>query len=197
MNFDKLIDGGYQICEVTLQGDVKYIIENIEDAFSAKLTRTTLLSSNDISGCLAIQHDDFWFHTDGCFLDIPPRWVALQILDSGEGGDIEILDVFEKIERVRKRCFIYGAKGFGVRRQVVDQVRGMSCLRYRSDYMQEIVPGSLEELDRCIANASGGASRLVGMTANAIVVIDNWRVMHRRTAFTGDRLVKRFWFDAI
>lgn len=139
------------------------------------------------------QCGDFWFHTDGVFWQTPPRWVAIQVLRADSGGEFELLDGRRMSESIPR-----GEVAFGRRpllRSSVYTFGAAARIRYRRDYMHAVAGGaSIAAIDGVVEAGAADATRVQPrLIAGDCILLDNWRLLHRRLPFAGVRRIRRIW----
>lgn len=158
-----------------------------------QVVRDVIIDSG-ADGDLAAERGDFWFHTDGAFLRKPPRTVVIEVLEADSGGALSVLDL-DPLAAVladsRATCDD-GAGEFAV--ALAEQFDGARCFRYRRDRMRPI-DDSLQRAHDAIERASSEAFELGALRAGNSLILDNWRVAHRRQSFDGRRKIRRFWLS--
>lgn len=159
------------------------------------VTRDIIISTPDTPGHLAAQAGDFWFHTDGVFLDLPPRWVLIQLLEASEGGVLHVLNADSLRGEMPEGDVLFGRPDRGVKVPLVAAVDGRQVFRYRQDYMHQLPGGAdLDTAHRVVRDHAARHSILLGsLTPYDCLVTDNWQVMHRRENFVGRRVIRRVW----
>jgi alpha-ketoglutarate-dependent taurine dioxygenase len=139
-------------------------------------------------------------HTDRSSLDVPPSLLCFLMLDAtGTGGEALLADTAPAVGRVgadslratQGELWLRESRGTG--RQQVFSVNGDLCvMRYRADDIAAPVAEStagaelLAELRR-----SAAAARTLSLRPGDGYLIHNHRVLHGRTAFTGERRCAR------
>lgn len=177
-----------------VQGSADEIVAAMID-FGARVVRDVVIDSAG-QGALAAQPGDFWFHTDGVFLTVPPRWVVVEVIRADSGGALHVLDGTQLSEVSQLGGYIwFGNDNGGVHAQIVSRIAGRPCLRYRADYMRDDQRGlTVNAAHASIAAlAAINAVALGELPAGSCLVVDNWRVLHRREAFQGARTIRRLW----
>lgn len=142
---------------------------------------------------------EFWFHTDGVFLPDPPRFVIIQLLrrEPRIGGALHVLDTGPFLTQLPDGRLLYGTDAGGVEASIVES-RGRDLLvRYRQDYMREVTggPGAEPIHQKFRELAERHSVRVGSLRPDDCIVIDNWRVLHRRESFEGERLIRRVWLS--
>lgn len=160
------------------------------------LVRDAVIDSRPGEGDLAAQAGDFWFHTDGCFMTEPPRLLAIVLVEAGPGGALSLLDARAALshdgglrEAARGEAF-FGLNGRGVRTPAFVPRPPPGVFRYRRDYMED-APQALHE---AVARAASDAHELGELRRGEWLIVDNWRLLHRRGPFTGRRRIRRLWW---
>lgn len=173
--------------------------QNIIQAFAEHdfhVIRDVIVSTQDVPGDLRAQAGDFWFHTDGVFLEPPPRWVVIQVLETEQGGELHVLNAASLSESLPEGNVLFGQPHRGVTSPLVAAVAsGQQVFRYRQDYMHPLPGGAdLEAAHRVVSgHASQDAVSLGSLAPYHCLVLDNWCVMHRRESFLGRRVIRRLW----
>lgn len=171
---------------------------------NCSLSRKTYISSAPFSGELSAQAGDFWFHSDGCFLTRPPRFICILVVEAGGGGALSILDRRDILsawpdgENTAACRIMFGSRGSGVLAPIWSSTSGV--FRYRRDYMssEHCEPRACRAISEAEAAVLAAESRstIVGMVPPGdALFVDNWRFLHRRQEFAGLRRICRLWFD--
>jgi alpha-ketoglutarate-dependent taurine dioxygenase len=162
------------------------------------VTRDVIVSTQDVAGDLTAQAGDFWFHTDGVFLEPPPRWVVIQVLEAEQGGELHVLNAAGLRDSLPSGDVLFGQPHRGVTAPlVVAAASGQRVFRYRQDYMHPLSGGAdLEAAHRVVSGlAEQNAVPLGALAPYDCLVLDNWWVMHRRESFSGRRVIRRLWLS--
>jgi hypothetical protein len=128
----------------------------------------------------------------------PPRWVVIHVLRSECGGALHVLDTRTIIGQLREWNKVwFGTDAAGVATAPVTDEGKTPIVRYRADYMRPLTEitelGTLHAFLR--VHAARAAVALRELSEGDNLVLDNWRVLHRRTAFEGERVIRRLWLD--
>jgi|GEM_PF-3586333 len=162
------------------------------DEIGLRLDRDVIVSNNkNREGSLYALQDDFWFHSDGSFLKIPPRYIAVIPLVVDGGGDIELLDSDLIGEEKHSLKFFFGKRDESCFFPVHSST---GIFRYRKDYMvgKDV---DLQKINRSIERIADRSIKISNLNMHDILLIDNWRMLHRRKGFTGERTIRRLWFS--
>lgn len=175
-------------------------IQGIVQAFSERaveVTRDVIIGPPEVCPDLVGQADEFWFHTDGVFLDHPPRWVIVQILEAKHGGQLQVVNATGLHDKLPPGDVLFGNSRKGVIRPLVTNVGDERVIRYRQDYMHQIAGGADIETAHLMVreHAREHATPLSPLEPYDCLVLDNWYVMHRRKKFTGRRIIRRIWLS--
>lgn len=159
---------------------------------------------------LATTTSEHPLHTDGPFLKSPPAVVAMQCVKRPAiGGQSVLLSSAALFEHLQKECgdavlHLFSNDAFGCQRgdevsiqPICKLVNGRVRMRYRYDDVVSIVlnPHAREIFFDCIVpfvrNPLNATS--FNLEIGEILVLDNYAVLHGRTAFTGIRRLNRLW----
>lgn len=200
MSFDlkNLIERGYQVVE---SSDTQALLQIISELgnLGFVVMRDAIIGGRNQGVDLVAQPGDFWFHSDGVFLETPPRWVAIQVLETEGGGALHVLDAQPIMDRLHGIYVWFGTEHRGLHVPVISWIGDHQCLRYRADYMQIGISGdvsALEAVHEEVRAFSANALTLGELPTGWCLVTDNWRVLHRREAFVGQRTIRRIWFGS-
>ncbi|MEU8033369.1 TauD/TfdA family dioxygenase [Streptomyces sp. NPDC049099] len=148
---------------------------------------------------LVAEQGDFWFHTDAAFLPVPPRWMVIAVIEAEGGGGLDLLPA-EHIDAAAlgARASYLTPEGVLVSPVLERLPDGQGeRMRYRRDRMVEVDgPGALESAHRAVDEAANQALSVGELRPGECLLVDNWRVLHRRRPFSGRRVIRRLWFDA-
>lgn len=148
---------------------------------------------------LAPLDGDFWFHTDGAFLPVPPRWVLIQVLQTDGGGALSLLDLTSFRTRLPNARFWFGQGHQGVEAPIFDKVGDLPLVRYRRDYMRALSANENEtiRIHGLIEEVSRDRALMLGeLEPGCSLLADNWRFLHRRAPFVGERSIRRLWLGS-
>ncbi|MFI5672572.1 TauD/TfdA family dioxygenase [Streptomyces sp. NPDC051704] len=149
---------------------------------------------------LVAEHGDFWFHTDAAFLPVPPRWMAIAVLEADGGGGLDLLPV-EHIdpEPLAARASYLTVEGVQVAPILEQLPDGQGpLLRYRRDRMIAVDDtAAVEAAHRAVEAAADQVVTVGELAPGEVLLVDNWTMLHRRRPFNGRRVIRRLWFDAI
>lgn len=152
-------------------------------------------------------------HTDSPFRVEPPSIVALQcVVPSPDEGVIIIVPGDEVYRDLRDNCpdalaalrnadAVVSKRGEFVRHMsVFRDLRGRVALSYRRDSFAMMEAKGLAQvgLDRIQQFVEHPSNHIrFGLCAGDIIIVDNTRILHGRTAFPADagRLLRRLWCD--
>ena len=142
------------------------------------------------------QPGDFWFHTDGVFWTVPPRWVAIQLLEADKGGELQVLDSRWFVDEVPVGTCLFGGREPRNRAAISWERGGVRAIRYRQDYMTDGEPASMLSLvDALVRRWAAEAVDVPDLEPLDCLIVDNWTHLHRRKQFEGERRVRRIWFE--
>lgn len=154
---------------------------------------------------LAIEHH---MHTDECFYATPSRYVLLHCWrPDPEGGGLSLVapvdDVLASLSpHERSACAELRFSWRGVESPILSSVPGMSSARVRFNMREahclEAEPEAGDALVGRFAEAAERAAVEIELAPGDCLVLDNWRVLHGRTAFAPNspRLLKRVGVEA-
>lgn len=139
---------------------------------------------------------DFWYHTDGCFLAQPPKWVVVQLLRADKGGAIHALDCTEILALLPKENLWFGTTKTGTIAPIVSEEPPDVIVRYRRDYMRPLSsPEILTQADNLITQHAARRGVYIGeLCEGDCLLINNSVMLHRREPFSGARVIRRLWF---
>jgi alpha-ketoglutarate-dependent taurine dioxygenase len=144
---------------------------------------------------LVAELDDFWFHTDATFLLRPPRWIAIHVLEATAGGGLEVLpaDLVDAEALATRAAFPTG--GSPLRAPVLETTTEGPRIRYRRDLMTPggDDPHGLDAVHAAVGAAAPCSVHAGELKAGDCLLLDNWRILHRRRAFRGRRVIRRLW----
>ncbi len=188
---------GYSFIEA---GTDQEIIKAVSQLSGNKLnlSRNVTISSLMGKGDLASSNEEFFYHTDATFQKIPPKYIALQLLNPCEGGEIRIFDSSLVLKHLTNELYFFGQGDQKIFAKIQDKSPdGSFIFRYRRDYMTSISNDSeLNHFHEQLFNATQKSSTSLGyLPLGKILVINNWKYLHMRGSFTGERTIQRFWFD--
>lgn len=196
---DELNRLGYSFIEA---GADQEIIKAVSQLSGNKLnlSRNVTISSLMGKGDLASSNEEFFYHTDATFQKIPPKYIALQLLNPCEGGEIRIFDSALVSKHLTNESYFFGQGDQKIVAKIQDKSPDCSLIfRYRRDYMISISNPKDSELNHFheqLFNATQESSTSLGyIPLGKILVINNWKYLHMRGSFTGERTIRRFWFD--
>lgn len=163
----------------------------------ARISRDVVIGGNANCADLIAQPGDFWFHTDGVFWLLPPRWVVIQVLETEGGGELEMANAAPLLSELPEGLCFFGSADAGRTAPVVERTAGGLVLRYRTDYMHPLAGGvELEPLHALIrARLPALSSHLGALSVGDCLILDNWSQLHRRREFIGNRRIRRVWLD--
>lgn len=194
-----LFQRGYQVAANPGDGALGALVEGFERA-GFRVTRDVVIGGDDGSAQLVAQTGDFWFHTDGVFLPEPPRWVIIQVLRAEGGGGLHVVDAAPLANEAGGCEAWFGTERHGLTAPVAGVIDGRACIRYRADYMRPVSDrdaGALAAVHARVAELAARSSVSVGeLAVGDCLVTDNWRILHRREAFSGTRVIRRLWLAA-
>ena len=149
---------------------------------------------------LVAEEGDFWFHTDAAFLPVPPRWMVIAVLDAEGGGGLDLLPV-ELIDpaALSVRASYLTVEGVHVS-PVLEELRDGQGqrMRYRRDRMMAVDdPAALMAAHQAVEDAAAKAPTAGELSPGECLLVDNWSVLHGRRPFSGRRVIRRVWFDAV
>jgi hypothetical protein len=135
--------------------------------------------------------DDFFFHSDGCFLTKPPELIAIYLHEkAGTGGDFELLSI-DDLPAVKNEDQLFRF-GHDSSNSVVAKIIEGRNLRFRLDYMTSLnLNYDLVKLRKAIE--SSVSARRVPFAQKDLLIIDNQKMLHRRGPFNGRRAIRRLW----
>lgn len=121
------------------------------------MLRDVTIGSDCSSADLIAEPGDLWFHTDGCFLDTPPRWVV-QVLAADGGGAVTLLDADLFWHLIPAGTAMFGGAA-GVTSAIRRSASPRALFRYRRDYMapDEVTAEQLKQFDEIVASAASCA----------------------------------------
>lgn len=157
--------------------------------------RNQVIGSPGDGTALVAEPGDFWFHTDGVFLSVPPRWVFILVLEADTGGAMQVLDTASWLSRLPSAAFWFGRAGKGIAASLCSRAGDVSLIRYRRDYMEQLPGGVGPDVVHGIVQeeAEQHAVTVGELRPGTGLLLDNWRMLHRRTAFCGRRVIRRVW----
>jgi alpha-ketoglutarate-dependent taurine dioxygenase len=191
---------GWEVLEAGPGGEpLANVIEALTGSGTA-LLRDVEIGSAGCPGDLVASPEEFAFHTDGVFWKLPPRWICIQVLRADGGGALHVLDLDPLADELR-RCphLWFGTGQGGLVGPVVADGGARPVIRYRRDYMhalEDTDTAKLAELHERVGAHAAAAERVGELAPGDCLVIDNWRLAHRREAFRGERRIRRLWFGA-
>lgn len=181
-------------------GPLPRVVEELTGS-QVELTRdvTVGMPGDDVD--LVAELGDFWFHTDATFLAVPPRWMVIAVLEADGGGGLDLLPA----ELIDPDALAAPASYLTSQGMLVSPVleprsdgTGVNRLRYRQDRM--LAAGDAAALDRAhqAVRAAAHLAVAVGeLSPGECLLVDNWKVLHRRRNFTGRRVIRRLWLDEV
>ena len=188
---------GYSFIEAgTDQETIKVVSRLSENKLN--LSRNVIISSLMGNGDLAASNEEFFYHTDATFQKIPPKYIALQLLNPCEGGEIRMFDSALISKYLTNEAYFFGQGDQKIVAKIQEKSpEGSFIFRYRRDYMTSISNDSaLNHFHDRLLNATQESSISLGyIPLGKILVINNWKFLHMRGSFTGERTIRRFWFD--
>jgi alpha-ketoglutarate-dependent taurine dioxygenase len=172
---------------------LEQIITDLKD-FSLEITRDVIIS-NVVNSHLTATDHDFWFHTDGVFMDVPPEWIIIQVLRADSGGSIELYDTHNINKMVQNIIYKYGKPDQFIKKPLIELKEGDSIFRYRKDYMASDIENA-QNLHTAIEESIEKNKIVIGeLKDNEFILINNWRFLHRRNLFKGERTIRRIWIN--
>jgi hypothetical protein len=173
-------------------------IDEVLEVFAADglhVNRDVVISNRDQKANLSASKSDFWFHTDGVFMASPPRVMIIELIKAESGGETELLDVTPIKDEIDNITYNYGKQDQYITADIFSDTDKGEIFRYRKDYMWPADKGvdasGLHVLLE--AEAEKNALKLGGMQSGDILILDNWRFLHRRRPFKGERKIRRIW----
>ncbi|MBN1206413.1 MAG: TauD/TfdA family dioxygenase [Myxococcaceae bacterium] len=192
-----LFERGYQVAAHRGPGTLDALVDSLGQA-GFRVVRDVVIG--DGTAQLSPHLGDFWFHTDGVFLPVPPRWVIIQVLRAEGGGGLHVVDATPLAGEVDGREVRFGTERHSITTPVVSALDGLACIRYRADYMRPVHErdgGALEAVHTRVSELAARSAIALGeLAVEECLVTDNWRILHRREAFTGTRNIRRIWLAA-
>jgi trimethyllysine dioxygenase len=152
-------------------------------------------------------------HTDGSFSDEPPFVVTMGciVADEGDGGTSILIDGYKIIQHLSaEERKILATEDFhfrapsseddGLQTSILSMVNEWPAIRYRYDSKYKPKSSStaainaLEELHTLVSNVEN--AKMVKLTPGDVLVVNNYRILHGRTALTRTvrRQLRRFTF---
>lgn len=198
LNLKQLKDKGYCISKANALHELETIIYKLEDTYKIKLERDVVVSSYATGDQLKSELGDFWYHSDGAFLPVPPSFILIQVLECSSGGEISLLDTISLNPIVPNTSFFFGKNEKGIVSKIVsyDEKNKKRIFKYRKDYMSSSEnTEALEKFNQALASFSKNNEINIGeLLQGELIIVDNWRMLHRRKEFYGERVIKRLWF---
>lgn len=196
-NLVSAVAAGFCVLDTRADAMLVHLVRTLAGA-GYPLLRDVRVGPAESGATLSPHEGDFWFHSDGVFLPLPPRWVVIQLLHSEGGGALSLLDASALCDRMPATQFWFGKNSQGVRAPVVDTTRDLRFIRYRRDYMHGVIGADSEAAaavhDLIERESNENAISIGELEVGYSLVVDNWRFLHRRAAFIGDRIIRRLWF---
>jgi len=197
-SFGRITRHGPNLRDPTREGEAVGIIRSLAKPIADR-SGTTMLST------MATDHH---LHTDESFYPAPSRFLLLHCWrpDPAGGGLSLIAAVEEVLARLtpaeRENAARFRYRWRGVEAPILSEMPGQAWPRLRfnvreADCLENPrAPG--DALAQRFAHAADEAALELPMAQGDCLVLDNWRVMHGRTAFAPDspRLLKRVGVDA-
>ncbi len=190
-------------CECWLSEHFDFIAQydkNIGHLVTAKLNNPALYNSFSSAA--------IGFHNDAYDYESVPRFLALYCEQPAKkGGDLYVANVAASLSKIapetlsylkHRRFYFrtnpanyYGYPEQGVESTIVDN----ETIRFSSSYLEPLIPpdelsyveGFTKALDSCVTNYS--------LKTGELLLFDNRKMVHRRTGFSGERKLYRYWLD--
>ncbi len=163
------------------------------------LTRSVTISSLIGEGDLQSSNDEFYYHTDATFQLIPPKYIAIQLLKPCEGGEIRVFNSSHLNSKNLEMPCYFGSGDQRILARILDRAPDGSFLfRYRRDFMSPALEESdLERVHQeLFLSAQSNSISLGAIPLGKVLVINNWRFLHSRGSFSGERTIRRYWFHS-
>lgn len=190
----RLLEDGFALCE--LGTAMAEAVEHLRPV--APTVMRDVLIGPDTSTCgLAPLQGDFWYHTDGVFLKSPPHFVVIQVLKCEAGGGFWVLDS-RTLVGFPNEALRFGTSVHSIAACPLEKAPGQErVFRYRRDYLvRDAMPECCEALDQAVCMAAAEHARRLGeLPSGTTLVLNNWRMLHRRETFSGDRTIRRVWLQ--
>ena len=156
---------------------------------------------------------DLSLHTDGAFTIIPPKVIAIQCeIAAKSGGLTKLIDsklVYEHLKRTNpvELLTLFNSDAITVKRDkkkatkpIFEEHYDRLILRFRADnaahiFVQSKSFAAFKLFENFVNNIDNQI--IFKLAENQILIIDNTRILHGRTAFCKQdtRLLNRLWFD--
>jgi L-asparagine oxygenase len=145
----------------------------------------------------------FPFHTDAAHHRHPPRWVLMRCRSPGPDGrptlliDTKGLNFAEGDAKLVRRA-VWSVTGGPTTflASAVSARDGQDAWRYDLGCMS-VAAEAFAGVDEVIADALDSADQVpIVWESDAVVIVDNWRMLHARAAVQGDD-VRRRWLERV
>lgn len=193
--YSKLIKKGYVYLPATKTAEQAVLLKKLRKN-NYVISRDTVISNKTEKGDLVAPHDDFWFHTDATFQKKPPKYIGIQVLKSEGGGKLELFDSNNIINIVDNSLCRFGTSENNAIFPIKEMTDDGLIFRYRKDYMNFVDGQPETNLHSLIENMSANNAISIGeMSVGDMLIVNNWRFLHRRAPFRGERTIRRLWIQ--
>lgn len=196
----ELQKSGYFLGKKGASISLEEAITILEEAGHSLSRKDRVTSNNEIisSNVKYAVEGEFWFHSDACFVTIPPRYIIVEVIERDKGGALSILDC-SRIDTDINQDFIFGNENHSISVPWKASYKGDVIYRYRKDYMKARTPENnslLNELHSAVESSfKENAINLGELDRTEYLIVDNWKMLHSRADFSGERTINRYWFD--
>ncbi|MGX1166740.1 hypothetical protein AB7M16_003006 [Bradyrhizobium sp. USDA 372] len=193
-------DGWLRLSRSDDFAEISLLIAEIEE--DTPLMRDIEIASSGSRAQLQASREQFDFHTDGVFWQVPPRWMCIEVLRADFGGALHVVDLRPLSEVLDAFGPVFFGNGNGgLVARAVENHDGSQVLRYRQDYMHSVNDAegvNWGGLHLTAAHHMHRRAHRVGeLRANECLFLDNWHFAHFRAAFSGERVIRRLWFGGV
>ncbi|WP_225781718.1 TauD/TfdA family dioxygenase [Xenophilus sp. Marseille-Q4582] len=141
-------------------------------------------------------HEEFPLHSDRALTHTPPRWLLLVAprprTTQTRLFDTENLKTIFGENYLRRALFVQIARNGHYSRLLVD-ISNQQCIRYNPDVMRA-VNAEASAIDEYLRSPKCNTIT-IDWRANYMTLVDNWAMLHARSAFTDNDDVSLFRFS--
>lgn len=188
---------GYCLIKNVSQKSLNRILNTVISSLNVSISRDIIVTTNPKANELAAHREDFWFHSDATFIPIPPKLVIIHLLEDDSKSCFEIMDT-TGISLVQNPYLLYGQKGTYIVSQTIIEHNNEKIFRYRKDFTTSLDDNSDSEFISSLVNQFylSGNFVPINLDVKDLIIIDNWKLLHRRGELKGPRSIRRIWLNS-